>query len=57
MSSDTVRLAVSHSVLKGNENWKTFSKALTVKQLKDKLYMIVGTEPQYQQLQLKEKSK
>jgi len=50
-----VRLSVSHSVIGGSENYKNFPLDLTIAKLKDKLYTIVGTEPQFQKLQLKSK--
>merc|ERR1711991_373502 len=51
-----VQLEVCHSVLSpngGSNNWKLFSKNQTVEDLKKKLERIVGTPPQYMELELR----
>jgi len=50
-----VRLAVSHSVLMGNENYKNFPLNSTISQFKQKLQLTVGTDPIFMKLELKDK--
>jgi len=50
-----VRLAVTHSILQGTQNYKNFPLNLTVSQFKQKLQLTVGTEPIFMNLELKDK--
>jgi len=49
-----LQLAISHSVLSVNAI-KRFDADITVGKLKERLYAIVGTSPEYQQLQIRDK--
>jgi len=52
-----VRLAVTHSILMGNQAYKNFPLNLTIAQFKEKLQLTVGTEPRYMKSELKAKGK
>ncbi|EGG22309.1 tubulin folding cofactor B [Cavenderia fasciculata] len=56
-----VRIEVTHSVLSddilGTNNWKNFPIDTTITSLKEKLHRIVGTDPKYMNLQLRENNK
>eukprot|EP01133_Synstelium_polycarpum_P003779 gene3779-4358_t len=56
-----IRLEITHSVLSddvlGTNNWKNYPLDTTFSQFKEKLHRIVGTEPKYMTLQVREADK